>query len=376
MKTNHQGRIALVTGGTRGIGAAICKRLADSGARVATNYRNEEAAQKWLSETKAQGYEFKAYRVDVSDFEGCGKMVAQIEKELGPISILVNNAGITWDVTLRKMTKEQWDTVLRINLDSVFNVTRQMIQGMMDRGFGRIINLSSINGQKGQIGQSNYTASKAGMHGFTMSVAQEVARKGKLGGFGVSRGNESAFTALGRKSILKQDGFAGVSFLFAGIGDRIVFLQTFPGDPRHAGRGLADLRKHFGRAGIGPIETQAATHFLNDPEILAGIARRVNRLPSELHAPVGVGEGPGLFRKGRGGEHHVRETRGFGEEDILDHQVVELGERAAGMVQIRIGHRRVLAHDMISTTVKPGFGSSVVPHNCSNLARTPGSATG
>ena len=178
MKTNHQGRIALVTGGTRGIGAAICKQLADSGARVATNYRNEEAAQKWLRETKAQGYEFKAYRVDVSDFESCGKMVAQIEKELGPISILVNNAGITWDVTLRKMTKEQWDTVLRINLDSVFNVTRHMIQGMMDRGFGRIINLSSINGQKGQIGQSNYTASKAGMHGFTMSVAQEVARKG------------------------------------------------------------------------------------------------------------------------------------------------------------------------------------------------------
>jgi acetoacetyl-CoA reductase len=178
MKTNHQGRIALVTGGTRGIGAAICKQLADSGARVATNYRNEEAAQKWLSETKPQGYEFKAYRVDVSDFEGCGKMVAQIEKELGPISILVNNAGITWDATLRKMTKEQWDTVLRINLDSVFNVTRQMIQGMMDRGFGRIINLSSINGQKGQIGQSNYAASKAGMHGFTMSLAQEVARKG------------------------------------------------------------------------------------------------------------------------------------------------------------------------------------------------------
>ena len=178
MKTNHQGRIALVTGGTRGIGAAICKQLADSGARVATNYRNEEAAQKWLSETKSQGYEFKAYRVDVSDFEGCGKMIAQIEKAMGPVSILVNNAGITWDVTLRKMTKEQWDTVLRINLDSVFNVTRHMIQGMMDCGFGRIINLSSINGQKGQIGQSNYTASKAGMHGFTMSLAQEVARKG------------------------------------------------------------------------------------------------------------------------------------------------------------------------------------------------------
>lgn len=178
MKTSLDGRVALVTGGTGGIGAAICLQLAASGAKVATNYRDEEKAQKWLAETKAKGYDFTIYRVDVTDFDACQRMVERIEKDLGPIDILVSNAGVTKDATLRKMSKEQWDTVLRINLDSVFNVTRQVVQGMMDRGYGRIVNISSINGQKGQMGQSNYAASKAGMHGFTMSLAQEVARKG------------------------------------------------------------------------------------------------------------------------------------------------------------------------------------------------------
>ncbi|MGH8585123.1 MAG: acetoacetyl-CoA reductase [Gammaproteobacteria bacterium] len=178
MKTELTGRVALVTGGTSGIGAAVCRQLAGSGARVATNYRNEDKARRWLAEARAQGYEFKIYGVDVRDFEGCGQMVAAIEKDLGPIDIVVNNAGITMDVTFRKMAREQWDTVLGINLDGLFNVTRQVIGGMIDRGFGRIINISSINAQKGQIGQANYTTTKAGMHGFTMSLAQEVARKG------------------------------------------------------------------------------------------------------------------------------------------------------------------------------------------------------
>jgi acetoacetyl-CoA reductase len=178
MHTELTGRVALVTGGTSGIGAAICKQLTASGARVATNYRNEEKAQQWLSEARAEGHDFKIYGVDVRDYDGCAKMVQAIEQDLGPIDILVNNAGITMDVTFRKMTREQWDTVLGINLDSLFNVTRQVIGGMIDRGYGRIINISSINGQKGQIGQSNYAATKAGMHGFTMSLAQEVARKG------------------------------------------------------------------------------------------------------------------------------------------------------------------------------------------------------
>ncbi len=178
MKIDLTGKVALVTGGTGGIGAAICEYLASVGAKVATNYRNEEKAQEWLKETSSRGFDFKAYQVDVTDTEGCAKMAGQIEEDLGPIDIVVNNAGITWDTTFRKMTKEQWDTVLKINLDSLYNVTHPVIESMTNRGWGRVINISSINGQKGQIGQTNYTTSKAGMHGFTMSLAQEVARKG------------------------------------------------------------------------------------------------------------------------------------------------------------------------------------------------------
>lgn len=175
---NLKGKVAFVTGGTGGIGAAICLKFAASGAKVATNYRNEEKARKWHEEAKAQGYDINIYHADVSDFDACADVVKKIEADLGPIDILVNNAGITKDVTLRKMTKEQWDAVISINLDGMFNVTRQVVEGMTERGWGRIINISSINGQKGQIGQTNYTTSKAGMHGFTMSLAQEVARKG------------------------------------------------------------------------------------------------------------------------------------------------------------------------------------------------------
>ena len=176
--SNLNGKVALVTGGTGGIGAAICLRLADAGAKVATNYRNKEKAEQWQQEVKAKGYDIAIYQADVSDYEGCEKMIKQIENDLGPIDILVNNAGITKDTTLRKMTKEQWDAVMSINLDGLFNVTKHVVEGMTNRGWGRIINISSINGQKGQLGQTNYTASKAGMHGFTMSLAQEVARKG------------------------------------------------------------------------------------------------------------------------------------------------------------------------------------------------------
>jgi acetoacetyl-CoA reductase len=171
-------KVAFVTGGTGGIGAAICLKLADSGARVATNYRNEEKARKWQEEVKAKGYDIRIYQADVSDFDACAEVVKKIEADLGPVDILVNNAGITKDVTFRKMSKEQWDAVLTINLDSLYNVTRQIIESMTERGWGRIINISSINGQKGQLGQTNYSAAKAGMHGFTMALAQEVARKG------------------------------------------------------------------------------------------------------------------------------------------------------------------------------------------------------
>ncbi len=178
MEVSLKGKIALVTGGTRGIGAAIVREFAASGARVATNYRNQEQAAKFQAEMKKAGYDIHLYQADVSDFEACKKLIDDIQKDIGPIDILVNNAGVTQDTTLRKMTKEQWDTVIRINLDSVYNMCRNVIEGMLERGAGRIINISSINGQKGQIGQSNYAASKAGMHGFTMALAQETARKG------------------------------------------------------------------------------------------------------------------------------------------------------------------------------------------------------
>ncbi|RME35879.1 MAG: acetoacetyl-CoA reductase [Gammaproteobacteria bacterium] len=178
MDIRLDGKVALVTGGYGAIGTAMCKALADSGCKVASNYRNREKAEKWQAQCREEGYEFGIYEADVTDFDACGRMAEAIEKELGPIDILVNNAGMTWDGSFRKMTREQWDTVIRTNLDSVFNVTRHIAPGMTERGWGRIINVSSINGQKGQFGQVNYSASKAGMHGFTMALAQEVARKG------------------------------------------------------------------------------------------------------------------------------------------------------------------------------------------------------
>ncbi len=176
--SNLKGKVALVTGGTGGIGAAICLKLAESGAKVATNYRNEEKAKAWQAEAKKAGHDIAVYQADVSDFDACQALVDQVAKDLGPIDILVNNAGITKDGMFKKMSKEKWDAVMNINLDGLFNITKPLVEGMTDRGWGRIINISSINGQKGQLGQTNYAASKAGMHGFTMALAQEVARKG------------------------------------------------------------------------------------------------------------------------------------------------------------------------------------------------------
>jgi acetoacetyl-CoA reductase len=176
--SNLKGKVALVTGGTGGIGAAICLKLAESGAKIATNYRNEEKAKAWQAEAKKAGHDIAIYQADVSDFDACQSLAEQVEKDLGPIDILVNNAGITKDGMFKKMSKEKWDAVMSINLDGLFNITKPLIEGMTERGWGRIINISSINGQKGQLGQTNYAASKAGMHGFTMALAQEVARKG------------------------------------------------------------------------------------------------------------------------------------------------------------------------------------------------------
>jgi acetoacetyl-CoA reductase len=167
-------RVALVTGGTRGIGAAICKALETAGYKVAANYGdNDDAAQRFKAESG-----IPVYKWDVSSFDACVAGVKQVEAELGPIDVLVNNAGITRDAQLHRMQPDQWTAVINTNLGSLFNMSRQVIEGMRERKFGRIINISSINGQKGQFGQVNYSASKAGEIGFTKALAQEGARVG------------------------------------------------------------------------------------------------------------------------------------------------------------------------------------------------------
>lgn len=171
-------RVALVTGGTGGIGTAICKKLAGNGHRVATNYRNEEKAQAWRQQMKVEGFDIALFKGDVCDPVQAESMVRQIERELGPIEILINNAGITRDTTFHRMDARQWGDVIDTNLNSVFNMTRPVIEGMRERKWGRIIQISSINGLKGQYGQANYAAAKAGMHGFTISLARENAKLG------------------------------------------------------------------------------------------------------------------------------------------------------------------------------------------------------
>jgi len=171
-------RVALVTGGTGGIGTAICKKLAGMGHRVATNYRNEEKAKAWQQQMKADGYDVALFPGDVTSAEEAESLVRNVEAELGPVEILINNAGITRDTTFHRMSSLQWNEVINTNLNSVFNMTRPVIEGMRDRKWGRIIQISSINGLKGQYGQANYAAAKAGMHGFTISLARENAKLG------------------------------------------------------------------------------------------------------------------------------------------------------------------------------------------------------
>lgn len=167
-------RVALVTGGSRGIGAAISIALRDAGCLVAANYAgNDEAAQKFTAETG-----IRTYKWSVADYDACVAGISQVEADLGPVSILVNNAGITRDAMFHKMSREQWSEVINTNLNGVFNMTHPLWSGMRERKFGRVITISSINGQKGQMGQVNYAASKAGDIGFTKALAQEGARAG------------------------------------------------------------------------------------------------------------------------------------------------------------------------------------------------------
>jgi acetoacetyl-CoA reductase len=172
-------RVAVVTGGMGGLGETISTKMAEAGYRVVVTYSPSNTKYRsWLEEMKGRGFSFNAFPVDVVDYDDCSRICARIQSECGAIDILVNNAGITRDMTFKKMSKGDWDAVMRTNLDSCFNMTKQVMDGMVERGWGRVINVSSVNGQKGAFGQTNYSAAKAGIHGFTKALALEVARKG------------------------------------------------------------------------------------------------------------------------------------------------------------------------------------------------------
>ena len=172
-------RVAFVTGGMGGIGTAICKRLAANGNKVVANcLPGYDRKDEWLAGMRAQGYSVHAAEGNVEEFDSCADMFYRISSIIGPVDILVNNAGITRDGVFKRMSESDWYDVINTNLNSVFNVTRQVVEGMTDRGWGRIINVSSVNALKGQFGQTNYSAAKAGMHGFSKALAQEVVRKG------------------------------------------------------------------------------------------------------------------------------------------------------------------------------------------------------
>ena len=172
-------RVALVTGGMGGLGEAICIKLAGLGYKVVTTHSPGNAkAAEWLDAMNKQGYGFRAYGCDVADYDSAVACVQKVVAEVGAIDVLVNNAGITRDMTFKKMDKVNWDAVMRTNLDSLFNMSKQVVDAMSDRGWGRVINVSSVNGSKGAFGQTNYSAAKAGVHGFTKALALEVAKKG------------------------------------------------------------------------------------------------------------------------------------------------------------------------------------------------------
>ncbi len=175
-------RIAVVTGGIGGLGTAICRDLARQDRHVISTYRpvNHDKALEWQEERRKEGFDIAIYEADVADFDSCKEMISKVEKEIGQVDILINNAGITRDSTMKRMTQEDWEMVINVDLTGAFNMTKQVFAGMLERQWGRIVNISSINGQKGQFGQANYSAAKAGLHGFTKALAREGARKGVL----------------------------------------------------------------------------------------------------------------------------------------------------------------------------------------------------
>jgi acetoacetyl-CoA reductase len=171
-------KVALVTGSTGGIGAALCRKLYEDGFRVIGNFRCQEKGASLRKMMEEMEYEIDLVQGDVTDYDAVGRMISQVEEEIGAVDVLINNAGITRDIKFTKMSKEDWEKVINTDLNSVFNCARHVVNGMVERGFGRIVNISSINAQKGQFGQTNYCAAKAGVHGFTKSLALEVAKYG------------------------------------------------------------------------------------------------------------------------------------------------------------------------------------------------------
>ncbi|MBU3694253.1 MAG: acetoacetyl-CoA reductase [Rhodocyclaceae bacterium] len=216
-------RIAVVTGGTGGIGTAICKKLAAAGHKVwAADILDDAKGAEWVAARKAEGFDFGYVRADVTDTEGCAAALAQV----GQVDILVNNAGITRDAVFKKLSKVDWDAVMGTNLDSVFNMTKPVIDGMLERGWGRIINISSINGQKGQFGQTNYSAAKAGMHGFTKALAQETAKKGITVNT-ISPGYIGTDMVMAIKEEIRDQIIAGIPVGRLGKPDEIAALVTY-----------------------------------------------------------------------------------------------------------------------------------------------------
>jgi acetoacetyl-CoA reductase len=179
MSNDKTQRVVLVTGGMGGLGETICSKMADAGYKVVATYSpgNTKHAE-WVAQMKSQGYDVLAVACDVADIDSCAKAVAEVQGKLGAVDVLVNNAGITRDMTFKKMDKVNWDAVMRTILDSLFNMSKQVVDGMVERGWGRVINVSSVNGSKGAFGQTNYSAAKAGVHGFSKALALEVAKKG------------------------------------------------------------------------------------------------------------------------------------------------------------------------------------------------------
>jgi acetoacetyl-CoA reductase len=225
---SQRAKVALITGGIGGIGTAICRRLADEGYRVVANHHPEEqgAADAWRRARADEGAEIDTVAGDVSSFDGSNRMVMEVQDRYGSVEVLVNCAGITRDKTFKKMERAHWESVINVNLNSVFNVTRAVWEGMLERGFGRVINISSVNGQRGQFGQANYSAAKAGMHGFTMALAQEGAAKGVTVNT-ISPGYVETAMTLAMRDDVREAIVAGIPMRRMGSPDEIASAVAF-----------------------------------------------------------------------------------------------------------------------------------------------------